>query len=323
MIDIDVADTYLEFVTERHWIWAQRQRGDAQPWTADPVLASRKFTNVFRILDWDSQFLVRELLDEHPADTLMRCFLFRHTGRREAWEFFDVMHGRMPDVQDLMDGTLLETWKTYRGEGRTKLKNIKPPAERSNKAAGHSETVFKRTVFTSAYLVFPQSSVRGTDKLESIIALARRLFVGDRVDQAFFAGRNQAQRFGALHANKGVGDFMSMQILTDWGYTPHCGEDREDEFVVCGPGAKRGAAAINPSAKAEDVVRWAQAEIHEQELALLPLDDHSGEYRAPSLMDVQNTLCEFSKYLKGPRATSYTPAHPGPQPTPLLPNHWS
>lgn len=323
MIDLDVAQTYLEFVAERHRIWEQRQRGDAQPWTTDPVLASRKFTNVFRVLDWDSQFLVRELPDEQPADTLMRCFLFRHTGRRQAWEFFELMHGHWPEIADLVDGTLLETWKTYRGVGKRKLKTKPRNSQATRAVGGHSETSFDRTVFTNAYLVFPQSQVRGTDKLESIVELARRVFVDDGVYKSFTAATNQARRFGVLRQQKGVGDFMSMQILTDWGYTEHCGEDREDEFIVCGPGAKRGAAAIHPGAKPEDVVRWAQMEIYAQELALLPLDDYGGEYRFPSLMDVQNTLCEFSKYLKGARATSYTPAHPGPQPTLTLPNHWS
>ena len=43
-------------------------------------------------------------------------------------------------------------------------------------------------------------------------------------------------------------------------------------------------------------------------------------------MDVQNTLCEFSKYVRfqsKPIPTKqYVPAHPGPQPPPVLPKHW-
>ena len=56
------------------------------------------------------------------------------------------------------------------------------------------------------------------------------------------------------------------------------------------------------------------------------LEPHDGVLRKPSLMDVQNCLCEFSKYvrfLEKPKpANPYVPAHPGPQPAPLLPGHW-
>lgn len=34
-------DDFLAFVVERHRIWEQRQAGLPQPWTSDPVLASR------------------------------------------------------------------------------------------------------------------------------------------------------------------------------------------------------------------------------------------------------------------------------------------
>ncbi len=68
-------ETYLSFCRERHKIWLKRQAGDPGPWTDDPILATRKFTNVFRILDPGTQFVVQELLpDANPpgrADALL------------------------------------------------------------------------------------------------------------------------------------------------------------------------------------------------------------------------------------------------------------
>src|SRR5690606_16881611 len=118
-----------------------------------------------------------------------------------------------------------------------------------------TSTSFDRPMFTGAYLVFPQSSAPGTDKLESIIDLTRRL-VDEGVFEKFVAAETQAARFGLLRANKGVADFMSMQILTDYGYST---EFRENEFVVPGPGARKGAAVLGM--KAEHAIEWGHAAV--------------------------------------------------------------
>jgi hypothetical protein len=281
----DMVLAYLDFVAERHKVWEARQAGLPQPWTKDKIIQGKKFTNVFRVLDHGSQFLLAMLQDlDDPRERLARAFLYRHTGRPETWEYLDVMHGGYPLLADL--DVALEAWKEYRDSA-------------------------KRSFFTNAYLVYPQSSVPGTDKIESIIKLTQNVFDGP-TPKHFFEASSQHDRFHSLRENYGVSDFMSMQILTDWGYTA---EDRENEFVVAGPGAVKGAKLLFPNRTAEDVIRWAQPHLSEI---------HLPNGRTPSLMDVQNTLCEFSKYARyiGKTPTSYRPAHPGPQPDPLLPSLW-
>lgn len=318
MLDPDAALDYVTFVEARHEAWWARQQGKPAPWTDEPIVATRKFTNVFRAIDFGSQFLITELLDpELPArEILMRCFLYRHTNRPEPWEYFELLNGRMPLVEDL-DEHLLTTWHEYRGRA---------PYE----TEGGARIKGERQIFSGAYLVFPQSQIKGTDKAESIVALTRRLFHPDSPDDVvpdFMAAITQAERFTALQRNKGVGNFMSMQTLTDWGYSSQCGEDREDEFVVGGPGAIKGAAALNPGARTGDVILWARDAVHASPgCPELPLDNPLGMPRLPSLMDIQNTLCEFSKYVrfqsKPPVQKPYRPAHPGLQLPPVLPAHW-
>lgn len=298
MIDVDAAMAYLGFVEARHEAYLNRQAGLAAPWTNEPIVQAHKFTNVFRILDHGTQFILSDLAEPglSDRDLLMRLFLYRHTGRVEAWQYLDMTVG-YPVVANLPEA--LAAWLQY------------PSA-----------------FFTNAYLVYPQSHVKGTNKIESIVDLASRLFTeGSEQDVVpdFLAAQTQKERFQVLRRNKGVGDFMSMQVLTDWGYTANCGEDREDEFIVLGPGALKGAAALDPSAKPMDVFKWAVESVR-QDPPLLALDEVGEGYRAPSYMDLQNTLCEFSKHSRfasKPEPTKpYTPAHPGPQPKPLLPQHW-
>ena len=289
-------DDFLRFVVERHRIWEQRQAGAPQPWTDDPILASRKFTNVFRVLDPGTQFLLTDVFDRElsPRDNLMRAFLYRHTGRVEAWEWVDVVGLGYPTV-DTLD-VAGELWRMYK---------------------------HKYPFFTNAYLVFPQSSTPGTDKLDSILDLTKRLFTPgspDDIMPEWERATTQAERFKILRRNKGVGDFMSMQILTDWGY--QCGEDREDEFLMPGPGSIKGAKALDPNAKTMDVVKRVVREVRG-----LPHGPRLG-YRYPSLMDIgSNLLCEWSKYVRyrgQPLPTkTYTPAHPGPQAPPVLPDYYT
>ena len=319
MLDPDAALAFLGFVEERHKVWAARQAGLPQPWTEDPIVASKKFTNVFRVLDFGSQFILTDLVDpELPLrDMLARLFLYRHTGRVEVWQALEMTTG-YPTVANLDD--VLAAWQAYRGETKTvlKTKRLTP-----GPGFGHSKTIGERPVFTSAYLVFPQSAVRGTDKLESIIQLTKRLFTPGSPDDIvpdFERATTQAERFATLRRNKGVADFMSMQVLTDWGYTPHCGEDREDEFVVPGPGARNGAEELG--LPAEKAVEWAYEAVRS-----LP-DPPTLAGRLPSRMDVQNCLCEFSKYARHARGSSsvqrpYSPAHPGVASAPVLPEHWT
>lgn len=313
-------EDFLRFVVERHRIWELRQAGAPQPWTEDPVLANRKFTNVFRVLDPGTQFVLTDLFD--PAlgyrENLMRAFLYRHTGRVETWHALDLTTG-YPTVALLED--VRAAWHSYRGEVKTKNIMEKIHSYTARKIE-RTKRESARPFFTSAYLVFPQSDTPGTDKLDSIVDLTKRLFTPgspDDVMPAWLAAKTQKERFAVLRRNKGVGDFMAMQVLTDWGY--QCGEDREDEFLMPGPGSIKGAKALDPNAKTMDVVRRVVKEVRGV------ADCPRLGYRVPSLMDIgSNLLCEWSKYVRfrgqPVPATTYKPAHPGPQPAPVLPGYY-
>lgn len=292
-------DDFLAFVVERHRIWEQRQAGAPQPWTADPILATRKFTNVFRVLDPGTQFVLNELLDPSLSDRdqLARLFLYRHTGRVDAWEWVQLSTGGYPTVEGLEGArTAFKQWQA-----------------------------FKRPVFTNAYLVYPQSSTPGTDKLDSIIDLTKRLFTKGSPDDIMPDWRElglyqQQERFRVLRRNKGVGDFMSMQVLTDWGY--QLDVDQEEEFLMPGPGSVKGAKALDPKRRTLNVAWDVYHAVRE-----LPDCPRLG-YRQPSLMDIgSNLLCEWSKYVRYRAQPSqpkpYQPAHPGPQPAPTLPSYYT
>ena len=291
---------YLDFVVDRHSVWAQRQNGLEAPWTGDPILAARKFTNVFRVLDAGSQFLLKELLNDPsigPRNALMRSYLYRITNLPDPWVYLKKQWGTYPMRGDL-DNVMVEELKNYRDKGGK--------------------------VFSGAYIIRPEPTIKGVDKIKSVVGMAHRLFSTrspDQIADAFIEASTMQERFDILKAQKGIGDFIAMQVLTDFGYSRFGADQDENSFIVPGPGAINGALELFPDKRAKDVIYWARAELLELEERCPTI-----EGRPPSLMDVQNTLCEFSKYARylraGPKFSFYQ-ATPGAQPTPTLPEHWS
>lgn len=290
-------DSYLDFVEGRFDIWKQRQTGHGSYFSDDPILATKKFTNVFRVLDFGSQFLLRELLNpaESREDVLFRSFLYRYTNRPEPWVWFHERHGRYPSFSDFESGLLLSEWQEYdRGKG-----------------------VF----FSSAYTMFSGGENPGVRRFEWAIGLAGQ--VGPLQDRFWSTTRTQA-RVKVLMELPRTAFFMGQQVTTDCAYWDP--EATENDWVAPGPGSLRGASWLMGAAiPFEDVVELAQDALR----ALRPnvsLQLPDGRLRFPSLMDVQNTLCEFDKYNRWKSAIlpnkPYKAKHPGKQPLPVLPKHW-
>jgi hypothetical protein len=80
--------TYWRFAAERQAIFFRRLKG-ILPVTDDPILSRFKFTNVYRVLDRTTQYLVREVIGEceqTPAEVFFRIVLFKLFNKIETWE---------------------------------------------------------------------------------------------------------------------------------------------------------------------------------------------------------------------------------------------
>lgn len=296
-MDESVFNTYVRFVKERHRIWERRQQGGdpGQPLTLDPVLRAKKFTNVYRILDVGTQFVCEELLESAtPEERLVRAFLYRYTNRPEPWVAFREEFGRYPTRADLHE-TLPEFWLDY-------------------KLAGNP-------IFGNAYRMFVGQENAGEDRLSWMLRTAQNAvgYGHDQIVDDFLEADPSAEaRLAILKRVPRCANFMGMQIVTDFGYLdPHYDED---EYVVAGPGSTKGAREIDRSCRPVEMIHICHLHLSRMANPVLLVG------RTPSLMDVQNTLCEFSKYVRylrlGVPDRPYRPAHPGPQPRPWLPPHW-
>lgn len=294
-MDIDMWLRYHHFVVERHRIWERRQAGEPGPWTSNPVLRGRKFTNVFRILDPGSQFVLTDLFaDVGCLDALARIVLYRHTNHPDVWRELKDYWGGYPTRSAVTDPNL-------RAELSMLLNGLKDNG---------------KPVFNPAYLIYP-GHVKGANKVDSILERVAG-FVSERGEE-FIQANQLEHQVRLLQTFPGIGDFIGMQVATDWNYGPW-GQDAENSYILAGPGARRGAQLVFPNQSPEDAIREAWDIWQDSPEA----PDLQG--RLPSLMDVQNTMCEFSKYaryLGQAPGRAYEPAHPGPQEPPVLPQHWT
>lgn len=279
---------YEDMVMERHRIWLLRQSQEPPPWTENVILRNLKMTNMFRVLDPGSQFVLTDLFCDDPTDFLARCVFYRITNLPSTWRAIKNTFGRYPLAKDFVEyeHVLAEFLDSYRTAG--------------NK------------IFSGAYIIIPNPGVAG-DKMVDALGLVRH-FVEKKAMSFQLAG-SQEERYHVLRSTKGIGRFLAMQILTDWGYGQPV--NREDEFIVAGPGAARGAAHLNPDVPAETTIKDLAFRIWWDD-PLVQINGHG-----LGLMNTQNTLCEFSKYVREmthPRkVTPYKPAHPGWQEKPVLP----
>lgn len=93
-----VLNTFFYFVAERHKIHQRRIQGKPAPWTKDRILTCWPFTNVFRVYDRISQFILRHVIQEGD-ESLWECFfrvvLFRTFNRIGTWMMLKSALGRL------------------------------------------------------------------------------------------------------------------------------------------------------------------------------------------------------------------------------------
>ena len=296
----NVFDEYLAFVEERHRIWELRSMGLPAPWTRSPILATKKFTNDFRVLDPGSQYVLRMVQDaDTPEDVVLRAFLYRLTNTPDVWvSYFGGEDGRWPILRDVESGLLEDFLLRYRGP-----------------------------MFSSAYMISPGIANKGMTRPEWLAMTVREAFTPGGAHAlhptVFKVGAVASARVNYLCGVPRIAGFLALQIATDIGYSDLVPGD-EDEFVVVGPGSRRGLQALGLPTTSS-AIRTLHAEIRSRVTL-----DVNGTPRPLSLMDVQNTLCEFGKYHglltdRGNRARRFTPAPflSSTHTDPIYPNHWS
>jgi hypothetical protein len=284
---------YLYFIKERMNIFWRKQNGEQQPWTEDPILANHKFTNVYRILDRSSQYLISDVLYNGnkytPEDIFWRVFLYKNYNLPSTWEHLK---------KDLGDITF-----------ETKLSDISKSLDALS-AKG-------KPVYSNAYLLtcpfMRKASFLEEYNLKSgspKYTLYLSIFRKDLFEKGIFERCMNSDSFESLYTGlRGVlsfADFLSYQIAQDLNYSELFDFDM-NKFNAAGPGTIRGIErTFNITGKINygDVPVW----VYENFDRLV--EEYSNKFDidlkpdiinglSPQVPDLSNCFCETDKMMRG------------------------
>ena len=272
-INEDLYPYFWYWMTERQNIFVKRLQGFDPPYSDDPVFQKYKFTNVYRVLDRVSQFVVKTIQQNGqdyfaPEDLFMRTIFFKFFNRLDWWEEFVVIAGE-------------PTIKSFDAQ---KYKDVLDELRKTKK------------LYSGAYMMSGAKGKHGSRiKHHNHVDVIDQL-INDEFFEKMLDVESYEDLWKLLTSVRFIGNFVAMQFATDINYIGYH-KFSEDDFIICGPGAHRGVLKIfkklPKNMKIFDVIKLLHA-VQEDELKdFIPIPGHM-----PSVMDIQNCLCEVDKYTR-------------------------
>jgi len=279
----------LYFVWEREVVRIVKERGGEQPYSKDPIFQKYKFTNIRRRDDRVTRWIISNIIQPRVR-------------RQDLW--FILLITRLinwpPALQHLMDDGLL----------------FNRPHEFDPQAFSDSLEAYKAKrgkVYTGAYMVYPTKmdpgSVKSLAIAKHIIAPASRMH-GEIVGLIFNDNPLLERLVSQLSSGFGISTFIAGQVAADLTYCPQL--DRAADlysYAPIGPGSSRG---LNYLLNRLPNAGWEQTAFNEQLMLINAEIDSQLKIKDLTLHDVQNCMCEFSKYCRtvlgeGKPKTTYQP----------------
>jgi hypothetical protein len=262
------------YLNERELIRQKRERGEAGPWTDDPILRRYKFTNIMRSEDRTTRWLIKHWYDPNrdadPELLALNCAIARYFG---SIEFLDDI-----GFQKSWDPEFLISRATQRFAKRQK-------------------------VFTGAYIITNAGSTAPKQNVVVTQFLTPLRFRLGEVVALCAAGRWQPVSEW-LQRQPGIGAFMSKEIALDMMLTPLL-ENATDKLTwsPAGPGAVRGLNRLHDRPLQASMSQ--DKALHEMQelLGLLSVGGYFGSHMPRigveyGVTDLQFSLCELDKYLR-------------------------
>jgi hypothetical protein len=268
-----VFDTYWRFAAARQGLYEARLRGQAAPWTSDPILRRHRFTNCYRAADRVSQYLISQVIYEGPQDpdeVVFRTLLFKVFNRIATWQRLEARIGEV-------------SWREY---DYARYERVLTAAFTSGER-----------LYSAAYVV-PPPAFGEARKHANHLRLLELMMSTDVAEKVRSAGSLRGA-FEVLRSYPAIGGFLAYQYVIDLNYSPVLAYD-EMEFVVPGPGARDGIRKCFGRAAdgiEADVIRY-MADHQEEHFARLGLHFGGLQGRRLQLIDCQNLFCEVDKYAR-------------------------
>ena len=271
-----------EWIEERYKIHLKKDvRGEEYPWTEDDILKRYRFCNVRREHDRQSRWLIENISTNENlsySNKLLNTVLFRIFNKYQTINIFGLIDFENVDWEEI----------------RYRIKNFSRE---------------KYNFFTNAFLTSGiKNAIKSSFPKENLVMGAIRLvnkYRGEKIIGKIKGAQNQLEVFNLLKKKKGLGDFLAYQLFVDFTYIPSF-PFSENEFVVAGPGCKKGLDLIfrdfGPMSY-EEALFWMRDNQHEifEDFGYNPeklFSDIPKRDRMLNIMSLENIMCEFSKYYR-------------------------
>jgi hypothetical protein len=266
----------LYFIKERHSIYLKKEKGLPKPWTKDEILQTYKFCNVYRELDTVTRWITRKI--RGPYSTNRDLWFMLCIARQINWpdtlqELIDKKAWPINNRWDPMKACEVMRARQKQGEkiytGSYMLRGDIQKAEGPNDKPLYTCMTVLGGVWDKRKLLEP--------KMHSTLEKAHKALLG----------------------NHGWGSFLAAQVVADLKYAPQL-KNASDwwTWAASGPGSRRGLNRVlgRPVTSPWDEVEWL-SRLQDLSKEVAP---HVKKWGMPELhnQDLQNCLCEYSKYAK-------------------------
>lgn len=285
-------ESLLYFVWEREAIRRAREAGlEREQWTSDPVFQKYKFTNIRRRDDRVSQWVITHLIE--PAVD---------NGDEHLW--FTLLVARLinwpPTLLRLLNAGVI-------------------PCSPADFNAEAFESVLEEAkthgkVYSGAYMLYPTKMEPGGNKSRAVAKyiIGSAVQRSGAIQQAMWggceAGHSVEELVEALSQCFGISTFIAGQVAADLTYTELNFTDLYS-YAPIGPGSSRG---LNYLHGRKPFAAWGQRDFNRALIVIRERVARELGITDLTLHDVQNCMCEFSKYCRvvmgeGKPKTTYKP----------------
>lgn len=276
----DILKYYFYYMQERmDMFWRKVDGCKYTEWSNDPILRTYKFTNVYRVLDRVSQYLIRNVIykdiDNYtPEDVLLRIIVFKIFNKIETWEYL---------IHNLPEPITICSFNPHEISIILSKRQQECP------------------IFSNAYMMTGCHKTYDylNSKHEKWLTMVKKEMIDGGAFHDILNAKSMADIYKRLLKCSFLGEFLAYQYTIDLNYCPYI-DYSENSFVKAGIGAIRGIKKcfLNYGDCYEDAILY----IHDN---LYDLQQKFGYYnfrplfgRAPTLIDLQNCFCETDKYLR-------------------------
>ena len=274
--NIKSLEAVLYYAWEREVIRIVKSRGGEKPWTKDPVLSKYKFTNIRRRDDRVSKWLIENIIEPFEK-------------RDDLW--FTLLIARLinwpPTLQHLLEEKVIPCSPTEFSPTR-----FSESVERFRASGVKS--------YSGAYMVYPTRLNNGGVKSLALAQhiIAPTVVLGTDLSEIACGSVPSVGSFvTALSNSFGISTFMAGQVAADLTYSSyHLGPAYDlYTFAPIGPGSSAG---LNLMLGRKPTAKWGQNEFNMELIKVRNAIIDKLEIEDLTLHDVQNIMCEYSKYAR-------------------------